>query len=132
LTGGRKYPESVRVTQECIFYEPFSYWDWHGVLPDDVSAFEERKQLLCERRGRGFTTGDGRRFGSKTPREAWRDFQGRVDSDPAKSQWVKKIAVASWMTVDDMDWYVAISLLVYTFMLTLFQDWPNAGKTRSS
>jgi hypothetical protein len=79
---------------KAIYYEPFTYWNWHGVDPDDESAFEQKKQLVWERE-RGFTTGEGEKRGYPTPRDAWRAFRALVDGDVERRRWVKRIAVAA-------------------------------------
>jgi hypothetical protein len=94
---------------QAIYYKPFSYWDWHGVHPDDESAFEQKKQLIWERE-RGFTVGKYGKGGYPSPREAWLQFRALVDTHRERGDWVKRIAVASWMTVADMDWLVFFQL----------------------
>lgn len=64
------------VAKHGILYEPFTYWDWHDVAPDEVYTSEKR----------------------------WRQFQAMVEANPLSRRWVKRIAVAHWMTVEDMNW----------------------------
>lgn len=87
---------------EAVYYEPFTYWDWHAIHPDDDSAFNEKRQLLWERQ-RGFRH-HGKKEGYPSPKEAWIRFQGLITAYPERIPWVKKIAVAHWMTVEDVEW----------------------------
>lgn len=75
-------------------------WD----TSDGISAFKNKKQLLWERE-RGFIIRD-RREGYPTPKEAWQQFQSLVNDHTERRGWVKRIAVAHWMTVGDIKWYV--------------------------
>jgi hypothetical protein len=90
--------DAASAALQAIYYEPFSYWDWHGVHPDDESAFEQQKQLIWERE-RGFTVGMYGKGGYPTPKAAWGQFRALVDTHKEREDWVKRIAVARWMTV---------------------------------
>jgi hypothetical protein len=87
---------------QAVYYEPFAYWDWHGLDIDDESASKHKKQLLWERQ-RGFTA-NGEEYGYPTPRDAWVRFRRLIGNNKKRSHWVKKIAVAHWMNVEDITW----------------------------
>jgi hypothetical protein len=89
---------------EATYYEPFTYWDWHGVPPNDTYARKWKRQRIWEY-NTSFTVND-RAFGYPTPRERWEAFKSNVGADLRRTQWVKRIAVANWMDLDDMRWYV--------------------------
>ena len=81
----------------ATYFEPFTYWDWHGVSPDDGSQGTQLVWRDCKA-----ATGAPR--GCPSPREAWRRFRAEVDRDPQRKGWVERIAVASWITVEDLQW----------------------------
>ncbi|KAI2488148.1 hypothetical protein Ptr902_02281 [Pyrenophora tritici-repentis] len=87
---------------QAVYYEPSTYWDWHTIHPDDDSAFNEKRQLLWERQ-RGFRH-HGIKEGYPSPRQAWIRFRSLILAFPEKIPWVEKIAVAHWMTVEDVEW----------------------------
>ena len=55
-------------------------------------------------KGEEFTTAQGGKRGFPSPREVWQRFRGTVDGDKERRRWVKRIAVAAWMTVGDVEW----------------------------
>jgi hypothetical protein len=95
--------DAASAALQATYYEPFTYWDWHGVHSNDESAFEQKRQLVWERE-RGFTASGGEKRGYPSPREEWQQFRGLVEMYKARRNWVKRIAVARWMTVADMNW----------------------------
>lgn len=102
----------VGVAEQAMLYEPFGYWDWHGYDAKgkpldgsrDVREGARKKRLLWERE-RAFTTG-GQKHGNLTPRERWEGFKRLVEKDHRSGKFVKRIAVANWMTREDMKWSV--------------------------
>ncbi|KAH5407362.1 hypothetical protein HBI46_188360 [Parastagonospora nodorum] len=109
LLAGREASTALRIAlgghvaanaaHEATYYEPFTYWDWHGVAPDDTYAREYKRQRMWEHHG-GFEV-NGLAHGYPTPRERWEAFKKNVEMD---RRWVKKIAVAHWMDIHDLDW----------------------------
>jgi hypothetical protein len=89
---------------EATYHEPFTYWDWHAVPPNDTYAREWKRQRVWEY-NTSFTV-HHRVLGYPTPRERWEAFKSNVSVDLRRVQWVKRIAVANWMDLDDMRWYV--------------------------
>jgi hypothetical protein len=89
--------------QKASFNEPFTYWDWHGVSPDDTYAQEEKRQRFWEHQ-RGFIVNGTESYGYPTSRERWQRFVKNIEDDPKKGQWVKRIAVAHWMLPEDLNW----------------------------
>lgn len=104
LYKNRANGQGASSTLEAIYYEPFTYWDWHSVHPDDDSASKQKRQLLWERQ-RGFQKSvHDKKEGYPSPREAWKQFQARIHLNPKRIPWVKRIAVAHWMNVQDVKW----------------------------
>lgn len=92
---------------EAVFYEPFTYWDWHGVGADDTDARDRKRQRFWEHQ-RGFMVNGTTPFGYPTSRGRWRSFQKQVEQNSLSRKWVKKIALANWMETDDFSWYVSL------------------------
>jgi hypothetical protein len=88
---------------QAIYYEPFTYWDWHGVHPDDIYARDWKRQRFWEH-ARGFVGPEKQAWGYPTSRERWARFKGDVEKNGAKKWWVKRIAVAHWMDEEDLVW----------------------------
>ncbi|KAF1917465.1 hypothetical protein BDU57DRAFT_528088 [Ampelomyces quisqualis] len=88
---------------EATYHEPFTYWDWHGLGPDDTYAREWKRQRMWEHQ-RGFVVDGTKIYGYPTSRERWRKFKEDLDAHPWKKQWVKMIAVAHWMEMEDLYW----------------------------
>lgn len=96
--------QAASAALEAVYHEPFTYWDWHSVHPDGEEASKEKRQLLWERQ-RGFRKSDhDKKEGYPSPREAWERFQNVIHLNPGRIPWVKRIAVAQWMTVRDVEW----------------------------
>jgi hypothetical protein len=94
---------------EATFYEPFNYWDWHGVAPDDDFAREVKRQRFWEHE-RGFIVNDTKAFGYPTSRARWQAFKSELEKSPESSQWVKRIAIAHWMSTQDLTWCVCLAV----------------------
>ena len=97
--GGKDANAALR----AVYYEPFTYWDWHGVDAEDESASKHKKQLVWERQ-RGFTAAKGEKGGYPYPQEAWQRFRHLIDNHAERRHWVAKIAVAHWMNIEDLTW----------------------------
>jgi hypothetical protein len=107
------------VAHKAAYHEPFTYWDWHGVEPDDTYAREWKKQRIWEHQ-RGFVV-DGRwPHGYPSPRDRWQRFTREVEDHQEKCYWVKSIAVAHWMDIDELKWcvYTPMYICRYTASLT--------------
>lgn len=89
--------------KDGTLYEPFTYWDWHGVAPDEEYTSEKKSQRIWERE-RGFKIGSDRSYGYPSSRQRWHQFQASIEADPGSRRRVKRIAVAHWMAVEDMNW----------------------------
>jgi hypothetical protein len=90
---------------QATYHESFTFWDWHGVGPDDTHARNWKRQRIWEYR-RGFVVSGTQASGYRTSRERWQTFKRDVRENGAKQRWVKKIAVAHWMDFEDLMWYV--------------------------
>lgn len=93
----------ARAAKHGTFYEPFTYWDWHGVAPDETYTSENKRQRIWERE-RGFKIGSDRIYGYPSSRQRWHQFRASIEADPGSRRSVKRIAVAHWMTMDDITW----------------------------
>ncbi|KAF2846390.1 hypothetical protein T440DRAFT_521760 [Plenodomus tracheiphilus IPT5] len=94
------------VARKAVYCEPFTYWDWHGVHPDERFARTRgsKRQQTWERQ-RGFRQGSHNvEFGYPSPRARWQAFKTSIAMHPQRCLWVQRIAVAHWMNADDMDW----------------------------
>jgi hypothetical protein len=91
------------VAHHATHYEPFAFWDWHGVHPDDTYAREWKRQRMWEHH-RGFTVDGLHVCGYPTPRERWARFKEGIESHTAREKWVERIAVAHWMGAEDVLW----------------------------
>jgi hypothetical protein len=38
--------DAISAAFQAVYYEPFSCWDWHGLHPDDMLAFEQKRRLI--------------------------------------------------------------------------------------
>ncbi|KAF2030753.1 hypothetical protein EK21DRAFT_64688, partial [Setomelanomma holmii] len=91
---------------EATFYEPFTYWDWHGLAPDDDCARRLKRQRLWEHQ-REFDVNDtNNAYEYPTSRERWEASKKQVFNTPETNRWVNRIAVAHWMTIQDVTWIV--------------------------
>ena len=118
LLAGREASAALRIAlaqgkhagataaHEPIFYEPFTYWDWHAVGPDDTYARDHKRQRVWEHQ-RGFVVNDATPYGYPTSRERWAAFKREIEKEERRKTWVKRIAVANWMDAKDLVWYVS-------------------------
>lgn len=90
-------------THQATYHEPFTFWGWHGVHPDDTYAREWKSQRMWEHQ-RGFTIDGLHVYGYPTSRERWARFKKDMTHNAAKREWVKKLAVAHWMGSEDLLW----------------------------
>ncbi|KAF1961915.1 hypothetical protein CC80DRAFT_531685 [Byssothecium circinans] len=95
---GETHPER-QIARAALITEPFTYWDWHR-KPQDHEDLSSRR-LLWERE-KGFSKLAGHKF--PTPKESWEAFKRHVESGIYDGRFVNKIAVATWMGVEDMSW----------------------------
>ncbi|KAL5398712.1 hypothetical protein PMIN02_001240 [Paraphaeosphaeria minitans] len=112
LTAGMRNGDidMVDVAEQAMLYEPFTYWDWHGYDAEGKSQDGSRhlheggrkKRLLWERE-RAFRS-NGEKHGDLTPRARWEGFKRFVERSGRNGWFVKRIAVANWMTRGDMEW----------------------------
>lgn len=93
--------ESAAAARVGIYHEPFTYWDWHGVHPDETFS-DLKTQLMWERRHHASSTGTIRGYPSSA--ERWRIFKRTVEAYPERKEWIKHIAMAHWMDDDDLRW----------------------------
>jgi hypothetical protein len=111
------------VAHKAAYHEPFTYWDWHGVEPDDTYAREWKKQRIWEHQ-RGFVVNGTRGtwpYGYPSPRKRWQAFKREVEDHLLERRyWVKSIAVAHWMDSDELNWCVYTRKYIsrYTASLT--------------
>lgn len=103
---------------EPVFHVPFTYWDWHGVGPDDTKARDRKRQRFWEHQ-RGFVVNGTTSYGYPTSRERWESFKQQIGKDKRRKKWVKKIAVASWMEAKDLTWHVSLELHLFASMFGL-------------
>jgi hypothetical protein len=99
-----KHP-AANIALEVFHYEPFTYWDWHGIDPDDTYPRDWKGQRMWEHQ-RGFLGPGTQTVGYLTPMERWQMFKEFGKRCGCKYWWVKKIAVAHWMNMKDLEWYV--------------------------
>ncbi|KAL5115353.1 hypothetical protein ACEQ8H_006729 [Pleosporales sp. CAS-2024a] len=114
LMAGREASAALRIAlgkhkmkdiaHEATYYEPFTFWDWHGVGPTDTYARQWKCQRLWEHH-RGFEV-NGTPFGYPTSKERWEAFKKNVLNvqESQRKAWVKRVAVAHWMTAEDLQW----------------------------
>ncbi|KAH9867990.1 hypothetical protein IAQ61_007297 [Plenodomus lingam] len=92
--------------RKATYREPFTYWDWHGVRPDERFSRTRglKGQLLWERQ-RGYPQkGRAGEFGYPSPRARWQAFSALIATHPERRFWVKHLAVAHWMHQEDLEW----------------------------
>lgn len=99
----------VEVAEQGMLYEPSTYWHWHGYDADGkplegrhLHEGGRKKRLIWERE-RAFWA-NGEKHGDLTPRERWEGFKSFVERKRESGRFVKRIAVANWMTRGDMEW----------------------------
>lgn len=103
------------IAEEALLYEPFTYWDWqegdanirtlhndggYGQADLEVDDGKRKRRLLWERE-RGFAA-NGEWIEYPGPKRRWLLFQKRIKN--GNRGFVKRIAVAWWMTVKDLEW----------------------------
>jgi hypothetical protein len=93
------------VAHQATYHEPFTYWDWHGIHPDDTYARDWKRQSFWEHQ-RGFVGPETQVRGYTTSRERWEACKNELEKNSVKKSWVKKIALAHWMVLEDFIWYV--------------------------
>ncbi|KAJ4355812.1 uncharacterized protein N0V89_003833 [Didymosphaeria variabile] len=119
------------VAEQGMLYEPFTYWDWHGydsegsplngkgAFPGARNLQErKRKRRVLWEREKAFKVilteeKEGEKVGRKgnecwegglSPRLRWEGFKRFVEKKWKHGSYVKKIAVANWMSREDMEW----------------------------
>ncbi|KAG9189311.1 hypothetical protein G6011_06179 [Alternaria panax] len=103
LHKNRADGKDINAALRAVYYEPFVYWDWHGIDAEDKGASKHKKQLVWERQ-RGFTAAESEEYGYKYPQAAWYQFRDLINKNAERRRWVKRIAVAHWMNVEDLTW----------------------------
>ncbi|KAH7063776.1 hypothetical protein BKA63DRAFT_428863, partial [Paraphoma chrysanthemicola] len=88
---------------QATYFEPFNYWDWHGIAPDDDCAREVKRQRFWEHE-RGFIVNGTIPYGYPTSRARWQAFTSILKKHPERKRWVKRIAIAHWMTAKHLAW----------------------------
>ena len=84
------------------FQEPFNYWDWHGLTREEwCLRIDRRKKRLCLGRKR-VSQDNIEADGCYVGRERWQRF--RKSGNRVNLGYVRRIAVANWMTLDDINW----------------------------
>lgn len=117
-----KGSEEREIATEALVYEPFTYWDWQT---DDAKARyvreqeglqahtsiaagdDRRKRRLLWERERDFWEAHDPEDTSNTypsPRQRWETFRDTIEREVYNCEYVKRIAVAPWMTAKDMEW----------------------------
>jgi hypothetical protein len=111
-------------TQQNIFYEPFTYWDWyyvglwqHDSRPEDD---DDRKRRLLWERERGFKANGASWSSYPSPEKRWMAFQRRIKKDKMAKSYVKRIALADWMSLEDLKWVADNLLELEALDLSLF------------
>jgi hypothetical protein len=112
--------------REGMFCEPFTYWDWRGLPKDNTVAKRQKRQRTWEHQ-KGFKAGVSAWKGYPTSRERWEMFKRQIEDQETKNRiqiekdkklgliaegmevsekdkWVKTIAVAHWMEIEDLRW----------------------------
>ncbi|KAJ4294151.1 hypothetical protein N0V90_007841 [Kalmusia sp. IMI 367209] len=100
----------VRMAERAMLYEPFTFSDWHGydsagqpTNGDPHAEYEKKKKRLLWERERGFRA-NGAWEAYPTPLERWHGFKSGILKNPEKGKYVRRIAVASWMSAEDLRW----------------------------
>lgn len=111
----------ARVAEQAMLYEPFTYFDWcsfdEGIgnpldeseensiisLEREKADVEKRKRRLLWERERAFKA-NGQWDKYPSPKERWEGFKRMIEERPSNAKFVKKIALANWMTRQDMQW----------------------------
>ncbi|KAF2277904.1 uncharacterized protein EI97DRAFT_441193 [Westerdykella ornata] len=98
-TGGQERHKPY--VKNNAFYEPFTYWDWHGT-DSTYQEDDKRKRRLFWDRERGYRTNAGQWSSYPSPSRRWKMFRERINDDTRGC--VKRIALARWMTREDLKW----------------------------
>jgi len=115
--GKDLHPAEIRLSEQAILYEPFTYWDWHrtdtavshtshSVVTERQGQHydgERRKRRLLWEREKGFQA-NNQWNAYPAPEERWIQFREAVMRKPTNRTLVKRIALASWMTDGDLQW----------------------------
>jgi len=80
---------------EFELYEPFTYEDWEGLTRKDWQNRENSRKTWNYR----YSKGD--RYNRPGARR-WQTFKNRIN--PNNGHWVRRIAMAHWMTIEDFVW----------------------------
>lgn len=107
--------ELASIAEQAMLYEPFTYWDWQGFdaagksleriheqEPKDLEGGRRKKRLLWERERAFRVNGEWDEY--PTPRERFEGFKRAVEKRPENKKFVKRFAVANWMTAEDLKW----------------------------
>jgi hypothetical protein len=80
---------------EFELYEPFTYEDWEGLTRKNWQNGENGRKTWNYR----YSKGD--RYNWLGARR-WQTFKNRIN--PSNGHWVRRIAMAHWMTIEDFVW----------------------------
>ncbi|ORY11890.1 hypothetical protein BCR34DRAFT_651868 [Clohesyomyces aquaticus] len=103
-------PEDADISdsvKEAALYEPFTYWDWHGLTEDEWEhrVDERKRQSYRDRKKPHYAPHEDDEPEPCYPlgKERWESFKRKVQK--SKDRWyVRRIAVSRWMTLGDLDW----------------------------
>ena len=115
IACSRSETELASVAEQAMLYEPFTYWDWHGYdelgrslkssdekKSKDVQGARRKRRLLWERERAFRVNGEWDEY--PNPRKRFEGFKSALVRKPDNKKFVKKFAVASWMTEQDFNW----------------------------
>jgi hypothetical protein len=93
---------------QAMYFEPFSYWDWHGAEDTAERHFETKRHRIWEHQ-RGFdVNGEWEPHEYPGSEEVWRRFKEEVEEGSEegsiKGKWAQYIAIADWMDLSDIYW----------------------------
>ncbi|KAL1605204.1 hypothetical protein SLS60_004748 [Paraconiothyrium brasiliense] len=121
----------IEVAVQGMLYEPFTYWDWHGhdsegnpldgkwEVPEtrNLQESKRKRRVLWEKERAFKVISKGEKEGEKafrkgnewwdgglSPRQRWEGFKKCVEKKREHGRFVKRIAVANWMSKEDMEW----------------------------
>ncbi|KAF2107166.1 hypothetical protein BDV96DRAFT_606747 [Lophiotrema nucula] len=89
------------LVERQLYYEPFTYWDWHGLTKDEWEneGGRSKRRLIWEHR-------KGSKLAYPSGRWRWQAFKTALGEDSRRKKSVKRIAVSRWMTEEDLTWIV--------------------------
>lgn len=87
---------AASAAHEASYYQPFTYWDWHGLGPDDTYARDWKSRRMWDHQ-HGFVVDRTKTYRYPTSRERLRKFRVDLEKHPKEKEWVKRIAVAHWL-----------------------------------